>query len=696
MMRLPVSPAFEKNNLAITLQTSDYFAPYASVTILSIIENASSEYNYDFLVMTWDMQEKTEEKLISMADGKNNISIRVVDVSREIKCYTKAAKRGERFQRFSFVGVVRLLLPDLLASYDIILNLDCDMLVCADISELFEYDLSNYYMGGTPEVLGYVLFSCPKQTYLTDEIIYNNLQLNSVQEYVNGGLLLLNLKNIRKDFTKEEIIDFAIVDGVFRKYFEQDVFNCLFRKKKLKLSPVWNWFVDSTKQIAQGSKYLSQSDIFLQRYYDAESDVKILHFFTDVKPWINGKCPYAKEWWCMAQHSPFLNSLLISQTTSGSGPNEIFSMPHKGNKNLLFICDSLFQIINVLNIKFHYYYNVPADLILCSSTGLINYKEKIELTKLFRKVYISKYTATVDFLEIFKIPINERTLHPEKYKNAVPLYGGYTDLFVPVLEYHYYQMIYYHLIKLGDTPYIHIFDDGGETYVENFNTSKMKSINHQLYGATQRFPNNVTDMYMYRPDCYCGASNIRILPIPGISSEDTSFCEILHSIFGKFDVPTERYIFFNECFAETHKVSNEMQILDEISEIVGKDNIAVKLHPRSAQIEALYQLHGYHVIPSKEVPWEMAVLSSSINNKVLLSISSNTIWTPQFIARKSIKAISLINIMKLSRRPHAEGREYWTFLRKTQTFANTSETTFYIPNTLLELKQIIQYIEGES
>lgn len=693
MMRLPVSPAFEKNNLAITLQTSDYFAPYASVTILSIIENASPKYNYDLLVMTWDMQEKTEEKLISMADGKNNISIRVVDVSREIDPYVKMAVGKSNFERFGATGLIRLVLLDLLEHYDVVLNFDCDMLICGDVSELFQYDISNYYMGAAPDLICYAAFHRQKEikyTQFTDDLIYNQLKLDDVSEYLNAGMLLLNLKEIRKNYTCSQIIDFARSEGSFFECFEQDTFNGLFKGKKLELPIEWNWLVDSTGFISRAKNVLPKNDKLIVQYFEAEKNAKSYHYVTSRKPWQDASISHADQWWDAAKRVPFWGEILESPNQKWGKRNNII---HSNDpKYLLFVCDSFYQIINIINIKCHFYADVPADLVLCSSTALVECREKIEALNLFCQIIISDYNGRVEYQVISKMPVKEKTLHPENYKYSVSLQPRYTDLFIPVYDYHYYQMLFYQLVNMGLSPAVHIFEDGGSTYMDSFSVLKESNIDHQLYPEKERFTNKVNNVFLYRPALYCGGGSKKIIPIPPIAEK--GLVDALCQIFGDARVPKEKYIFFSECFAIEWRVSNEISILDMIAEIVGKENIIIKPHPRAKNQAAIYQLHGYHVFLD-DIPWELVCLSQHIEHKVLLAISSNTIWTPLIVAGKSIPAISLLNVMKLSRRPHASTRQYSTFMRKIQAIANEERETFFTPNTLLELKRVIQYIEGE-
>lgn len=685
MLSLPIYPAFEKNNLAITLEASEFFAAPASVTILSIIENASPAYNYDFVVLTWDMREETAQKLISTAEGRKNVSIRIVNILKEIEAYKGIQERAARFSEFSYTCLVRIFLVTLMVNYDTILNLDCDLLICGNISELFSHDMSDYYMGGVPDVMGYVQNRRPGATSMTDDYVFNRLKLTSVSEYVNGGVVMLNLQKIRAAFTQKQIIDFAVDDGTLLPFGEQDTFNGLFSGHKLMLPFEWNWQIDNERMLIEtGKRYLPINDELLERYYSAENNIKCYHYLCEKKPWTSAKVSYGNKWWEVAKRSPFIDSFLPNTHSTNA------------NKHLLFLCGSSFQLVSALNIKLHYYPDVTADLLIHSSTQIINAVDRIEKANIFQKIIVSNYKHNVDYSKIIEMPIAERSLHPERYEHMPALCAQYTDLFISVCKYHYHQMIYYYLVNAGKKPAVHIYDEGVSNYTDNLKAHEYRMIDHSCYPDDKRFHANIDSIFLYAPEFYCGSSKILIVPIPRLSSDDTELEKMLLSIFGKCELPNEKYLFFNEPFAEDEKISNEIQILDAVAAIVGKDNIALSVHPDSAKMEDIYRLHGYHIFSDNGVPWELIAYSSKIDNKVLMSISSSTIYTPLLVCGKTSKSISLLNVMKLSKRSYARFQEYQRLLGKIQAASNKDGITFYIPNTLLELKNIIRYIEGET
>ena len=76
-----IHPAFAGGTDAIVFCANDYYCPYLSVMIYSVIEQASPRRKYDIIVLHRDITPENQEILRKMSEGKNNISIRFLDVS---------------------------------------------------------------------------------------------------------------------------------------------------------------------------------------------------------------------------------------------------------------------------------------------------------------------------------------------------------------------------------------------------------------------------------------------------------------------------------------------------------------------------------------------------------------------------------------------------------------------------------------
>ena len=74
----PLKKVFNDKCIPIAFSSSDYFAPYLSVTISSLLKNANPNMNYDLVVFHKDMTPKTA-KILTEAFKKSNVSLRFFD-----------------------------------------------------------------------------------------------------------------------------------------------------------------------------------------------------------------------------------------------------------------------------------------------------------------------------------------------------------------------------------------------------------------------------------------------------------------------------------------------------------------------------------------------------------------------------------------------------------------------------------------
>ncbi len=684
MTTLPILPAFAENNVVITLQSSDFFAPYASVTVQSIIDNATEGNNYDIIVTTLSMTEETAEKFCSIADGKENISIRVINAS---ETYAKHITVDDKV--FGGETVTRIMLTELLNNYDKALNVDCDMLFSADIAELFNYDISEMYLGATRDICSFYSYHSPwTKKYFTENTVQNVIGIPSIENEINGGLLLLNLKEIRKDFTVSQIADYITEKKL--QFFEQDAFSHFFCNKIKYIGFEWNWNsnLDSLLTILKSpqNKNIKNNDKYLTAHNLAKKNIKNIHYLEKIKPWHDPTTPFAVKWWNVAFRSPFYGQIAQRrfETSEKNQPTR-----------LLFVCETVMQLINILNIKFNLYPEVKADIIFTESTDFSRYIEPIEKLGMFENIYRNHYNAAIEWKILSKTAPNTHIMkNPSEYEHAIPLTEKYSNLFVSTTN-PISKIIYYQIVKSGCKPLIHFYEEGSTTYVINIhNNVSHDMFDHTVYKEKDRFENNICEILLYEPQLYCAGEEHMLSVIPKISKNNKPFIDILYNVFGKVELPKEKYIFFSECFAVDMCVSNDIEILDRIAEKVGKENITVKAHPRGKTEEKFYEMHGYKIFVEKTIPWEIFALSSEIENKILVSVSSNTLLNQSIIFDKDVPAVFLLDSMILSKRPVMRNPIYKTFFEKALTFTNSEKKLIFCPNSIAELDTVIEYLEG--
>lgn len=96
-------------------------------------------------------------------------------------------RAGPNFNNaWTYMCMVRALYPSLFPQYDRILSLDIDVVITEDVSDLWDIDLTDYYLAGVPER--------QRQKSTQDPL------------YINFGVVMMNLAKLRQDNKQDEIV----------------------------------------------------------------------------------------------------------------------------------------------------------------------------------------------------------------------------------------------------------------------------------------------------------------------------------------------------------------------------------------------------------------------------------------------------------------------------------------------------------
>lgn len=683
MTTLPVLPAFTGKAVAVTCQSSELYAPYTAVTLQSIINNSSSDRNYDIIVVTLDMTEDTAARLCSLAQSRDNFSIRVINILEYYNRFGVQKIAGDD-KRFGGITICRLFYPEVFGSYDKIVSIEADMLFCTDIAELYDTDLTGYYMGAVADILAVYMYHSGFNDGYLKNAVDGFLELSAPEQYHNAGMMVFNLADIRKDFTIQEMVDFLVDNHCM--FYEQDTFNHFFRGRVYELDLSWNHLIDTKGIIESGRK--QYYTCLYEKYTEAKKHPKMLHYATTWKPWSRMVCPFFSQWWNVAVNTPFYKD--IENTRLQREEND---KPTR----LLFTCETPIQLLNSINIKINMYPDVEADIAFTCSTDFSRYLEPVIQLGIFSNVYHSDYCVAVDFYKFKENAPNKKLLaNPSGYEFAFPLTETYSDYFMAVSASPIQKLTYYQLVKSGKTPHVHIYEEGADTYITNIHkTLAGDMFDHTMFPEKDRLEKNIIELMFYEPQLYSGGDKYLLSLIPKIDSRNVHLVNAVHSLFGECRLPEEKYIFFSECFAVDHLPTNDIEILDRIADKVGAENITVKTHPRGKIEEKFYRLHGYAIFAENTVPWEAFLLSEGIEDKVLISVSSNSIINPSVLFDKKVSVIFLWRAMILSRRAHVKNPAYQTYFNKAMAYMNSEDKYAFCPRNVIELDTIIDYLEGK-
>ena len=160
----------------------------------------------------------------------------------------------------------RLLAPRLLPKdLDRILHLDVDMIITGNIKEIYGMNFNNN------------LFMASPDTSLGIENTKKNLHMKNSDVYINAGVLLMNLKLLRKEFDLDKMIGYAMSHPDEVPNCDQDLINKFYHDRIGYLDWEYNY----------EARFHSVLDIFayfIQRNRLVKT-VRIIHYMGQKKPW---------------------------------------------------------------------------------------------------------------------------------------------------------------------------------------------------------------------------------------------------------------------------------------------------------------------------------------------------------------------------------------------------------------------------
>lgn len=200
----------------------------------------------------------------------------------------------------------RLKLPSLLKEVKKCIYLDVDLIVNQDLSELFRTNVDDKYLAGV-RAAGYFW---PEQHVKTR---LNSLEIPSIEQYVNAGVLIMNLEKMRKN-NLENVFE-TFIDYNYQSQ-DQDILNkaCygMIRILPFKYNAMIKYHLLDDKSYEK--EKMLQLAYTLDEWEQGRKYPAIIHYADKIKPWSDLSVDYAQKWWDIAAKLPFFDEIFINYT----------------------------------------------------------------------------------------------------------------------------------------------------------------------------------------------------------------------------------------------------------------------------------------------------------------------------------------------------------------------------------------------
>ena len=217
-MNRPIIPIF--------YACDDNFVKYTIVSLRSMIDNASKDYDYRIYVLHTQITDKMKEHLYDLEN--DNFKISFNDVTEHLHSIAEKLPIRDYYSKTTYY---RLFIAEMFPEYDKAIYIDSDTIVQGDISELYNTDIKDAYVG-----------ACHEQAMVqVDEYGTYVEKVIGISRYnfFNAGMLLINCDQFRMHFILDKFIQYLHVYN-FVVTQDEDYLNLICKDRVYWLDQRWN------------------------------------------------------------------------------------------------------------------------------------------------------------------------------------------------------------------------------------------------------------------------------------------------------------------------------------------------------------------------------------------------------------------------------------------------------------------------
>lgn len=286
----------------VVLSANNGFVPYLSTMLESILRHANPSRGYDIIILHRDISAENQQRMKIQAALYPHCSVRFANVQQ----YFDSLKLFVN-QHLSIETYYRLVVQELMPDYDKVLYLDSDMVAECDVADLYDIVVGENLIGAAKDIdiAGQVKTNPEMRDY-----VLNQIGLKDPFEYFQAGVLILNLKELRKLITADELLKIASENEW--KCHDQDVLNYVCKGRVYYIPQKWNVMMIWKEQGRSREDFLKKAPAGLYfEWQNARKKPLMVHFAGYQKPWNVLNCDMAPYFWNYARNTPFYEEMIV-------------------------------------------------------------------------------------------------------------------------------------------------------------------------------------------------------------------------------------------------------------------------------------------------------------------------------------------------------------------------------------------------
>lgn len=241
------------NRINILLSIDDNYVIHFKDLLTSLIDYNKNELFNIYLIYDKSLSNQSLDNIKDFCKLFNNINLNPLSFDNNFDFPIS-------IDYISVCTYFRLFVPYILPeNVDRLLYLDCDIIINGSIKELYNMNLNDNVIGAAKNMIS--IYTIKKF-----EKSIKKLNLKNNDNYVNAGVLLIDVKRYKEFISKEEIYDYIINNKDKLSFQDQDVINLLFQEHIEFIDSKYNYQINN------------------QPYVDINNPI-IIHYSERIKPW---------------------------------------------------------------------------------------------------------------------------------------------------------------------------------------------------------------------------------------------------------------------------------------------------------------------------------------------------------------------------------------------------------------------------
>lgn len=326
-------------------------------------------------------------------------------------------------------------------------------------------------------------------------------------------------------------------------------------------------------------------------------------------------------------------------------------------KNILFLCNTYYQLIVALQMKMTMFENENVTLLLSDHS--------INADSIVKKLSKENIFYQIEYIKTRKIDYTSKDLKTKIKTLYNAFFYDDSELFKLLCnkkfdEFFYFNqnlstnIIYSIMVKNNTNIKCNQYEEGIFSYeaMKNQDILKINSMILKIYCflrvifGLKVLLKETKNVYVFYTELYEGNKFINKIQKIEVNSKLTNLLMRIYKLKNIKNYYKQKYIYFSAiCDVEGGEPIGEINLVKQIAKLVGKDNLIIKKHPRD--LRDVYEKSNFIVDKNSAIPWEVIQLVYDFKDHIFLTATSGSVLTINSLVPNKAKTYFLFNLCNI-------------------------------------------------